>query len=390
MTELGLLWLLLPVAAASGWYMHKRTARRVDVDRLNEFSSSYFRGLNYLLNEEQDKAIEVFLKIAELDHNTVETHLALGSLFRRRGEVDRAIRFHQSLISRTGLDAHQRTQALLELGEDYMRAGLLDRAERLFSELIEIQAHTPSALRHLISIYQQEKDWDKSIEHAKRLGAISGEDMNPVVAQFYCELAQVALDNSRLDGARAHTRRALKTDANCVRASMLEGHMAAMQGDFDAAITAFSRVEQQDLDFIPDILDSILTCFDKAGRKADARSFLTHIIDRYQGISPIIALAEFIQQDQGRQQAAEFIGDQLRQRPSVRGLGYLIGINLFDSTGDARENLLILRDLTSKLLEGKPVYRCNNCGFGIRTLHWQCPGCKHWNSVKPIHGVSGE
>jgi lipopolysaccharide biosynthesis regulator YciM len=390
MTELGLLWMLLPVAAASGWYLHKRSADRVDVDRLNQFSSTYFRGLNYLLNEEQDKAIEVFLKIAELDNNAAETQLALGSLFRRRGEVDRAIRLHQGLVSSTGLDAQQRTQALLELGEDFMRAGLLDRAERLFSELIEIQAHTPSALRHLISIYQQEKDWDKSIEHARRLAAVSGEDMSPVIAQFYCELAQVALDNDRLDGASAHTRRALKTDPNCVRASMIEGHMASMQGDYDAAITAFSRVEQQDLEFIPDILDSIFYCFDKAGRKADGMLFLSKINERYQGISPIIAMAEFIQIDQGRQPAATYIGDQLRQRPSVRGLGYLIGINLIDSTGDARETLLILRDLTSKLLEGKPVYRCNNCGFGIRTLHWQCPGCKHWNSVKPIHGVSGE
>ena len=390
MTELGLLWLLLPVAAASGWYMHKRAARRVDVDRLNHFSSSYFRGLNYLLNEEQDKAIEVFLKIAELDHSTVEIHLALGSLFRRRGEVDRAIRFHQSLISRSGLDDQQRTQAVLELGEDYMRAGLLDRAEQLFSDLIEIQANSPSALRHLISIYQQEKDWVKSIQHAQRLATVSGEDMSPVIAQFYCELAQVELDNSDLDSARAHTRRALNSDVNCVRASMLEGEMAVMQEDFNAAIDAFSRVENQDLDFIPDILDSILNCFDKADRRADGRSFLSNIIDRYQGISPIIAMAEFIQREQGRQPAAEFIGDQLRQRPSVRGLGYLIGINLIDSTGEARENLLILRDLTSKLLVDKPVYRCNNCGFGIRSLHWQCPGCKQWNTVKPIHGVSGE
>jgi lipopolysaccharide biosynthesis regulator YciM len=390
MTDLGLFWLLLPLAAASGWYLRQRSGRRIDVDRLNQFSSNYFRGLNYLLNEEQDKAIEVFLKIAEFDHNTVETHLALGNLFRRRGEVDRAIRFHQNLVSRAGLDAHQRTQALLELGEDYMRAGLLDRAERLFSELIEIEAHTPSALRHLISIYQQERDWDKSIEHAKRLASVSGEPMHRMIAQFYCELAQVAVDSDRLDGARAHVQRALKTDPECVRASMLEGHMAASEGNYDAAIVAFSRVEQQDLDFIPDILDAILTCFTKADREADGLAFLTHVIDSYQGISPIIAMAEIIQRNEGRRQAAAFIGDQLRQRPSVRGLGYLIGINLIDSTGEARDNMLILRDLTSKLLEGKPVYRCNNCGFGTRSLHWQCPGCKQWNSVKPIHGVSGE
>ncbi|MDJ0657489.1 MAG: lipopolysaccharide assembly protein LapB [Xanthomonadales bacterium] len=390
MSEIGIFWLLLPLAAASGWYIQGRTRRSRNSRQLNQFTTSYFQGLNYLLNEQPDKAIEVFLKIAEVDRDTVETHLALGNLFRRRGEVDRAIRFHQNLVSRQGLNPEQRTQALLELGEDYMRAGLLDRAERLFSELTQMDDHKPSALRHLVAIYQQEKDWTKSIEHAQRLQKVSREDMGPVIAQFYCEMAKNAEEAGDRDAARELLAKALDTDPNCVRASILEGRLAAEEGDHDAAIAAYKRVGEQDLDFIPVILESTLACYRETGNLEQAREFLQDVIERYRGISPVIALAEQIQQTEGRKAAEQFISAQLRRRPSVRGLAHLIGVNLTDSTGAARENLLILQDLTSKLMEGKPVYRCNQCGFGTRSLHWQCPSCKSWNSVKPIHGVAGE
>jgi hypothetical protein len=169
-----LLLLLLPVAVYFGWWLARAIERRSSGKRKRLFSDQYFQGLNYLLNEQPDKAIQVFLELAEVNQETVETHMALGNLFRRRGEVDRAIRFHQNIIAKHGLQPEQRTQALLELGEDYMRAGLLDRAERLFSELIETDAHTPSALRSLLDIYQQEKDWDKALEQAQRLEQVTG------------------------------------------------------------------------------------------------------------------------------------------------------------------------------------------------------------------------
>ncbi len=385
-----MLWLLVPLAAIAGWLLRDRFGRRNDGEQLNQFSTTYFRGLNYLLNEQPDKAIEVFLRIAEVDKNTVETHLALGNLFRRRGEVDRAIRFHQNLISRTGLSPKQRTQALLELGEDYMRAGLLDRAERLFSELIELEAHTPSALRHLIAIYQQERDWVKSIEHAKQLQRVARDDMSPVIAQFYCEMAQDAVGKGDDELASKHVSQALRTDKGCVRASLIEGQMAYVAQDYSRSIKAYQRVASQDLDHIPDTLEPILRSYRDADRLADARRFLEDVIERYRGISPVLALAELIEEADGRKVAAEFMGQQLKRRPSVRGLDYLIGLNLSDSEGEARENLLILRDLTRKLLAGKPIYRCNHCGFGAKHNHWQCPGCKTWNSVKPIHGVASE
>lgn len=390
MIETLLFWLLLPLAAASGWYVARWGIRRTSGRRELALRSTYFRGLNYLLNEQPDKAIEVFLKIAEVDSETVETHLALGNLFRRRGEVDRAIRIHQNLIARPSLDAEQRTHALLELGEDYMRAGLFDRAENLFSELIQIDAHKPSALRHLLAIYQQEKDWDKAIETAERLERASRESMSAVIAQYYCELAEEARQRGDSGAARQNLSQALARDRRCVRANIILGRMEREAGDHEAAIRSYRQVPEQDTEYIPEILEPMLASYRAMERYDEARQYLEELMRRYDGISPVLALAGMLLERDGEQAAVAFITRHLRQRPSVRGLDYLIGLNLSRAEGPARDTLMILHDLTRKLLDGKAIYRCSNCGFGTRTMHWQCPSCKQWTTVKPIHGVAGE
>jgi lipopolysaccharide assembly protein B len=385
-----LLALLLPLAAISGWYIGRRNSERSRRVGVSELSSSYFRGLNYLLNEQPDKAIEVFLKLAEFNRDTVETHLALGNLFRRRGEVDRAIRVHQHLIARPNLSNDEKTVALLELGEDYMRAGLLDRAETLFTDLVAMDAHVPSALRHLIGIYQHEKDWDKAIDHARRLEKISGESGGPVIAQFYCEQAEQARVARNFTDAHAQLDQAFESQPECVRAYIVLGYLEAQQGNLDAAAQAFERVATLDVDFVPEVLPPLLDAYARLQQMQRAEKFLVDIIERSHGISPVIALAKLYASTQGESASIEFLTRQLRQRPSVRGLMTLIGATLHTSRGEARENLLILQDLTRKLLEGQAMYRCNKCGFGAKAHHWQCPSCKTWGSVRPIHGVAGE
>ncbi|MEO6697265.1 MAG: lipopolysaccharide assembly protein LapB [Gammaproteobacteria bacterium] len=385
-----LLWLLLPVAAVSGWWVAKRDNEYRAHYKTPGLSSHYFKGLNYLLNEQPDKAIEVFLKMLEVDSETAETHLALGNLFRRRGEVDRAIRIHQNLIARPTLSRPLRTLALLELGQDYMRAGLFDRAETLFLELIEMNDHTAPALRHLIDIYQQEKEWDKAIAVTKRWEEVTGKSCSEVIAHYYCELAEQSRQQSDLDQAMRMIERALEFDRNCVRASLLQGDMEVEAGDCKAAIRSFKRVEQQDPDYLPEIIEPLLDCYHKLGQTSEIIDYLKQILVKHSSISLILALAELLRQQAGDDAAANFITEQLRKRPSVRGLDRLIELNLAHSEGAARDNLLILRDLVKKLLEEKPVYKCNHCGFVGKLLHWQCPSCKTWNSMKPIHGVEGE
>jgi lipopolysaccharide biosynthesis regulator YciM len=383
------LLLLLPVAAASGWWVARRQARREERNG-SDLSSNYFKGLNYLLNEQPDKAIEVFIRMLEVDSETVETHLALGNLFRRRGEVDRAIRIHQNLIARPTLNRQQRTQALLELGQDYMRAGLLDRAETLFQELIDMNDHTEPALRHLIDIYQQEKEWDKAIVAIQKLELLTGIFKAPVIAHYHCELAEQALHSGNPDLARRNAKHALECDRNCVRASLLLAGMEMGEGEYSAALRDLKNVQHQDADYLPEIIAPLLKCYNRLGMSEEIVEYLRHMLQKHNSITLMLTLAELLREQHGDQEAALFITEQLRKKPSVRGLDRLIELNLTLFEGDARENLLILKDLIAKLLEGKPIYKCNNCGFTGKAMHWQCPGCKNWSSVKPIQGVEGE
>jgi lipopolysaccharide biosynthesis regulator YciM len=381
---------LVPIAFVLGWWTSRQFGARRSGAEVSALSSDYFRGLNYLLNEEQDKAIEVFLKLAEYNRDTVETHLALGNLFRRRGEVDRAIRLHQHLVSRPGLTDAMKTVALLELGEDYMRAGLLDRAEALFCDLVAMNAHAPSALRHLIAIYQHERDWHKAIEHARRLEVMTGEDEAPMIAQFYCELA----DRSRQHGARAeardYLRQAFECQPGCVRAFMLTGRLLSEDGQHAEAVAAYEAAIDADSAFTPEILPPLLNSYARSQQMERAESFLHDMLGRYHGVSPVLALTHLYRQRDGERAAIDFLTGQLRQRPSVRGLMALIDATMDKIDGEARENFLILRDLTRKLLEGQAMYRCSRCGFGAKAHHWQCPSCKNWSTIRPIHGVASE
>jgi lipopolysaccharide biosynthesis regulator YciM len=386
-----ILWLLLPVAAASGWLAATRGTRgRPHGPARPSLRSDYFKGLNYLLNEQPDKAIEVFVKVLEVDSETVETHLALGNLFRRRGEVDRAIRLHQNLIARERLTSQERAEALLELGQDYMRAGLLDRAEGLFRELVGSGIFADRALRQLTEIYQREKDWEKAVEAARELERISGRSHGQVISHYYCEQAEERRGEGDLRGALASVQRALDASSLCVRASLIEGHLQLALGEHRNAVRAFRRVEQQDPKYLPEVIEPLFEAFRQLGRPGDMVDYLGNLLERFGGISVILALADIKSHGEGEQAAITFLTEQMRRRPSVRGLDRLISMALAHVEGPSREYMLILEDLTTKLLENRPVYKCEHCGFAGRSLHWQCPGCSHWGTVKPIQGVEGE
>src|SRR5690606_4123637 len=257
--------LLLPLAAISGWVIGRRGGERHSDSQVSKLSTTYFRGLNYLLNEQPDKAIELFLHIAELDKDTFETQVALGHLFRRRGEVDRAIRLHQALVQRPDLSDQQKVQALLALGEDYMKSGLLDRAETVFTDLARIDQRAPQALRHLIAIYQAERDWAKAIENATRYEAVTGEPRGKLVAPVECELADRHRAAGEVEAARAAIARAYAADSTSVRAGMLEGRIEVEAGNDRAAIRAFERAARHDPDYLPELLPALLASYARTG-----------------------------------------------------------------------------------------------------------------------------
>lgn len=378
------------LAFAAGWYLAHWVARRRSRASSNELSSDYFRGLNYLLNEQPDKAIEVFLKLAEYNRDAVETHLALGSLFRRRGETDRAIRLHQHLVSRPGLSDELKTLCLMELGEDYMRAGLLDRAETLFSDLVAMQALAPAALRQLISIYQHERDWPKAIEHARELERIDGESAAALIAQFYCELAEQARQRDDYDAAREHLREAFKCENDAIRALLLSAELDMSEHHYDKAVATYEHALTVDVCFVPGVLAKLQDAYVKSRQTARAARFFDRLLERYNGISLVLARFRLYREQADEATALHFLTEQLRHRPSVRGLLVLLEDTMGQLNGEAQANFVILHDLMHQLSEGRLMYRCTRCGYGAKAHHWQCPSCKNWSTIRPVLGVANE
>ena len=381
-----LLWLLLPVAAASGWF----AARRAEDGGRRRLTPDYFRGLHYLLNDQPDRAIEVFIKVLEIDQETAETQLALGNLYRRRGEVDRAIRLHQNLVARPALTDDLRLEAHLELAQDYLSAGVLDRAEDIYRDLVGAKAHRVQALRHLLDIYEQEKDWEQARNTARELAEATGTEQGAVISQYLCEGALQALALGSKDEALELLRSARDAHPACARASLHEGDILVSQESFDLALAAYRRIEDQDADYLPEVIGRIQRCFDKLDRREAARGYLERVLDRYGGMTVMLALAEMIREEGGNTSAIHFMLEALAKRPTVRGFDRLLDFASKSLSADVPDHLEVMKGLLAQLMNDRPVYQCRHCGFAARSLHWQCPGCKHWNTVRPVRGVAGE
>jgi lipopolysaccharide biosynthesis regulator YciM len=376
--------LLLPIAAASGWWAARRSVQK-EKEYCADRDPEYFRGLNYLLNEQPDKAIDVFIKLLEVDSETVETHLALGNLFRRRGEVDRAIRIHQNLIARTSLSREQRALALLELGQDYMRAGLLDRAESLFSELVEMGLHRERALSKLRDIYQQEKDWNRCLEVSGQLESLSGRPQLTAIGHYYCEQAEDALRAGEGAAAWELTGKALTVDRRCVRATLLRADFERAQNNLAGAVKTYKQVVQQDSDFLADMLPRLIDCYREMGDTQALTKYLRSLYLQQRDTRVMLAFADALI-DEGESEAAErVVSEHIQQHADLIGLQRYIKLKRKDAESESQQETLdILFQLVGRLLQTQPVYQCTRCGFSARRLHWQCPGCKGWSTVRPV------
>lgn len=377
-----LFWLLLPVAAWSGWFAARRTGPSPRRGRPPP-PEGYYQGLNYLLNEQPDKAIEVFTRMLEVNSDTVETHLALGSLFRRRGEVDRAIKIHQNLIARPSLGREQRTYALLELGEDYMRAGLLDRAESLFEQVVQSGLHVAPALQQLLVIYQQEREWDRAIEIAQRLDSRGGVATRPLIAQFICEQAEQAALAGDPNAVRQLLRRALAQDPDCVRASLLLARLERDAGNLKVAVKTYLRVGEQDPEFLPEVLAPLRECYLGLGQPEAMQRYLEQVVADGGGALALLLLVDLIHQQQGPRAAARKLAERLRERPHIVGIERLLRLAMEEGEASGRADLREVSGLLNDLVRDRPQYECRQCGFTAKTLYWQCPSCRSWATVKP-------
>jgi lipopolysaccharide assembly protein B len=371
-------WLLgFPLFFGLGWIAARIDIRQI-VSESRALPSSYFKGLNFLLNEQPDKAIEAFIEVVKVDPETIELHFALGSLFRRRGEYDRAIRMHQNLLERPGLGADQKLIALAELGQDYLKAGILDRAEEAFRKL-EKSPQAASARRHLLQIYEQEKDWDRAIEMTKLVQPDPRD-----LAQYYCELAAAESAESRPDAARRHLEAALEANRKCVRASLLLGDLEKGQGNLDHAMEHWKRVESQNPAYLALVAQRLFDAYRDTGRAEEGLTLLTGYLERYPSLDLLDTVFQHTLEAKGPEQAYALVRDELKRNPTLLGLDRLLEAQIIAAgSPDKRRDLELVRSLVHGHTRRLARYRCETCGFKARQFHWRCPACGGWETYPP-------
>jgi lipopolysaccharide biosynthesis regulator YciM len=345
---------------------------------------SIFRGLNLLLNEQPDKAIDAFIEVVKLDPETIELHYALGNLFRRRGEIDRAVRIHTHLLNRADLPARERANALAELGQDYLKGGLLDRAEDTFIRLLEDNQHRFAALRALLRIYQMERDWTKAIDCARRLEREAGESHHVSIAHFYCELAEKALTKGDVADAQKLLDEALVADRKSVRATVLAGDLAARRGQHEEAAKHWLRLETMAPEYLALVGERLSNSMDAVGRRADALNLLRRALLDAPSIDLLETAYKRVAEWEGPGPAEALLREELKRNPSLLGFEKLLALRSAAVKGGAGDpELDLLRTLIHAQTRKLARYRCNKCGFRAREFHWNCPGCTSWESYPP-------
>ena len=375
-------WLLaLPLFFAFGWL-----AARTDLKQLLTESSAmpaaYFKGLNFLIKEQHDKAIEAFIEAVQINSESLELHFALGSLFRLRGEVDRAIHLHHNLLERPQLTDQQRFAIMAELAQDYLKAGLFDRAEDLFRALCASPTYHQPALRSLLDIYIRERDWPRASDTAKQLETLSGVAFHKEIAQFSCEMAVAAAATGDIPQARKHLAQALQINQECVRATIMLGDIEATAGNREQAISIWQGVEQQKPQSLGLVASRLLDNYAAQDKTADGLQLLKTWMEKYSLPSILNVIYEATLTHQGSEAALQLARTELLRKPSLNILDRLLQAQAGSQEG-ALDDAPLIKKTVQHFLGSSRSYCCSQCGFRARQYYWQCPGCNSWESFPP-------
>ncbi|MEC9357771.1 MAG: tetratricopeptide repeat protein [Pseudomonadota bacterium] len=373
----GLVVLLLPIGFALGWTVARRHIQQGAPGAAVDKPSDYLAGLDAAGTDDADASMTTLIQAVEVTDQTADLHLTLGSLFRRRGEVDRALRLHQNVLAQEGLAAEFAHRARLELAHDYQKAGLLDHAEKLFGALVDEGLFQAECLTALVGIYEQEHDWDKAIVAAQRLQAVRGESLRPVIAHYHCELADLAKADGDFRQAERLAEQALSESRGSVRASLVLGGAREALDDQAGAIAAYQRVPDQDLRFFREVMPGIERAYRKADDLRGLRGYLKEAEKDYPTALPSVMLAKLMRES--GEDAAQFLADRMSRQPSWSGLHALL-----QEVEGLGEPVRVLRSAIENSMKAAPSYRCRSCGLTPRFLFWQCPSCKQWDSIEPL------
>jgi lipopolysaccharide biosynthesis regulator YciM len=377
-------WLLaLPLFFSLGWL-----AARVDLKQLlaesTALPAAYFKGLNFLITNQQDKAIEAFTEAVQANTDSLELHFALGSLFRKRGEVDRAIHLHLHLLEKKQLEPQQKLAVTAELAQDYLKAGLFDRAEELFESLDDDRYRQP-ALRALLEIYVREREWERAIKAATELERISGVPFRVEVANYYCEMAVKSKLANDTHTARFELDQALNANKSCVRANVLLGDLEAEANNHKAAISVWKRIEFQKPEYLGLIAPKLLASFRTLNQIEDGLSLLQTYLQTYQLNSLLSVLYEATLAEQGAENAAKLARNELIKMPSLNTLDLLLQARTILETIQPQNGNLqdtqLMQQAVRHAIGNKTSYHCEQCGFKAKYHHWQCPACNAWEAL---------
>ena len=392
-------WLLvLPLFFTLGWI-----AARVDIKQLiaesTTLPAAYFKGLNFLISDQHDKAVEAFSEAVQANTDSLELHFALGSLFRRTGESERAINMHLNLLDKKELTDNQRSAVKAELAQDYLKAGLYDRAEELFKGLNDTRYRQP-ALHALLEIYVREREWTRAIETATELERLSGVSFRIQIAQYYCELAMNDIIAQKLDSARDQLHKALDSNKNCVRANVLLGDLEASTGGHQAAISYWKRIEFQQPEYLGLIANKMLKSYralepEHGDQLKQGLAQLNAYLETYKLPSLMSALYEATLVEEGAEKAAILARNELIRQPSLTTLDQLLQARtMADETKKQSNNqdIQLMQQTVRNAIGNRAAYHCNQCGFRAKQHHWQCPACNAWESLpaEPSEAVSRE
>ncbi|MDG6099799.1 lipopolysaccharide assembly protein LapB [Alteromonas sp. ZYF713] len=385
---LELLFLLLPVAAGYGYIMGRNSVRQAQRKQSSILSKHYFRGLNFLLSDQPDRAVDTLIKMINVNSDTVETHIAMGNFYRQRGEIDRAIRVHQNLVSRDEIQSTQRELALKELGRDYMQAGFLERAEGAFVSLLNSDKHFEFAQQQLFAIYQTTKEWGRAIELAEKMLA-ENDSIRSKLAHFYCEQAQLELDNEDIPAALKVLQKAVNVDEQAVRPWLMLGEVTFDQGRLKEAGEYLVQVANRDKNWF---IEAVPLLEQIASETGEWQKFEQLLNDNWvQSATLYLAMVDVFSNKGEVQHAADYLFEQLQKTPTMRGFHRLMQLYCeLSDDANAKATYQQLRQLVAKQIEQRPRYRCKSCGFSGRKLYWLCPSCKKWGVVNPIRGLDGE
>ncbi|MFC0309379.1 lipopolysaccharide assembly protein LapB [Gallibacterium trehalosifermentans] len=392
---LELLFLLLPIAAAYGWYMGNRSAKKDQEEISNKLSRDYMTGVNFLLSNQQEKAVDLFLKMLEkqesenaIDNSSqFEAELTLGNLFRSRGEVDRALRIHQNIDSNPNYTYEQKLLTKQQLAKDFMFIGFLDRAEKLYLELCEEPDYTENALHELANIYQRTKEWHKAIEIGERYRKLTQSESNTSLSHYYCELAlQQKQEQKNRQQIITYLTKALTVSPNCVRATLILSQEYALQNNYLQAINTLQKVAKQNIDYVSESLPALIQYYQHLPEHlSEFEHYLIHLQQQKASSTVVLTMTHYLEKKSGTLAAKNYLYHQLEKQPTMRLFHRFIQYQIDEvEDGNGKESLKLLYNIVDERLKQGFKYRCHHCGFQSHKLIWQCPSCRHWETITPI------